>query len=299
MNDAELDKKLKTGRDEAEHFFAAAAMLRGRRPVAACRPVVRPHARLRAFGAFALAALVVAAALFAMGALRSDWADTADTDANAQMVYLGADKQYRVSSIPVNMPDDAGLMMVLWEMHEGSDEMAYYSLFETCDVAYPAQTLSYPGSGHAILLLASADSEAGSLGYRLVGYSGDALTDWWVEDDVQDGSVTLQGGVVVERRLQPSGKVQTVTYIVPVQVSSPGAVELPVDTLHMNVGERILLIGTGEMELITDSGLLKAQEQPTGTGMSAVLMRATSSGSDVLHLGEDEDAQTLSVEIEG
>ena len=72
MNDAELDKKLKIGRDEAEHFFAAAVVLRGRRPVAACRTAVRPRARLRMAGAFALAVLVVTAALFAAARFRAE-----------------------------------------------------------------------------------------------------------------------------------------------------------------------------------------------------------------------------------
>jgi hypothetical protein len=117
VNEAELDRKLKQGKEEAGHFFAAAAVLRENRAAASRVSRLRPRTRLRMAGAFALAALIVAAALFAVGALRSGTGYTADGSAKDQTVCLGEDRQYRVSSIPVNMPDDAGLITVLWEMH--------------------------------------------------------------------------------------------------------------------------------------------------------------------------------------
>jgi hypothetical protein len=89
-----------------------------------------------------------------------------------------------------------------------------------------------------------------------------------------------------------------VTYIVPVQTSQPGQTELPVESLHMNVGERLLLVGTTGLNFTTESGKLKKQEQPAKTGLTAVLMRATEAGSDVLHVGADDTDRTLSVDIE-
>ncbi len=302
MNDAELDKLLKQGKEEAGGFFE------GRFDARACETVAlsrarrfrRPRTWLTGACAVAAAAVCAAVVLTAGGrpAQQSQASATAAPIAE-QTVYLSDDAAYRMSYIPVDMPDkDTGMMTVLYEMGGDTSEMAYYSLFETCDTAYPALTIVFPGSDYDMLLIASGDSAAGSLGYRLVGYRDDALSTWYSQDKVPHGHVTMTNGVAVERRTQDEG--ETVTYIVPVQLSAPGSIALPVDALHLFVGERILLIGANAAHVAAADGgnLLDAEEQPQQSGLSAVLLKAVRAGKGVVSVGQQENIRTIDVDIE-
>lgn len=295
MNDAELDRTLKQGREQARRFFD------GRNEV--CREAISPHVRrssrawwktcLAGAGMMAVAAVCAVAVMALCGPLKETSQHT-NAGFNEQTVYLNEDKAYRMNTVPVNMSDkDTGLITVLWEM--GDDEqMAYYSLFEACDIAYPALTIPFPEANYDMLLIASGDSKAGELGYRLIGYGGDALTTLWSQDRLPGGLVTLDNGVAVERRT--TGDDATVTYIVPIQMTTLGCVALPVDTLHMCVGERILLVGAEGVNTTTRNGLLNTEEQQD-SGVPAVLLKALRAGTDVVSVGSAERAQTLYVDI--
>jgi hypothetical protein len=302
VNDAELDRKLKTGREEARRFFDGQVDVRkneeaiiGRERRLSARP--RAWVRTCLAGAGVVAAAAVCAALILGSQSAGQTAQPTASALAEQTVYLSEDKAYRMNYIPVEMPDDGGgLMTVLWEMGGGDERMAYYSLFETGDTLYPALTIPFPGSDYDMLLIASGDSEMDSLGYRLIGYSGDALKTWWSQDSVPGGLVTLNDGVAVEQRAD--GSEATVTYIVPIQSPVPGAIALPVDTLRMSVGERLLLIGGGEetLDAASQSGLLGAEAQEEN-GVPAVLLKALRAGKDVVNVGPKENAKTLSVDI--
>ena len=297
-----LDNKLKIGRQQARHFFDGQFDIRKNKEAIISRE--RRHLKPRAWwktclaGAGVVAAAAVCAVIImAAGNTPEQTAQQTDAGLAEQTVYLNEDMAYRMNAIPVDMPDaDAGLITVLWEMGGADEPMAYYSLFEACDTIYPALTIPFPESDYDMLLIASGDSEQGSLGYRLIGYSGNALTTWWSEDRVPGGRVTLSDGVAVERRTQGSGDDIAVTYIVPIQSTAPGSIALPVDTLRMCVGEQILLIGAHGADTTTRSGLLGAQEHEVH-GVSAVLLQALRAGTDVVSVGPVEDASTLSVDI--
>lgn len=306
MNDAELDRKLKTASGQARRFFDGWLNAPERAPAVISRQrrqYFRPHARMRACAAglcIVAAAAVCAVLILSPGTHGTTVTDRpADAATTAQTVYLSEEKAYRVNTVPVDMPDDgAGLITVLWEMRSGGKgDMAYYSLFEACDTAYPAMTIPFSGTDYDMLLIASGDSQHDSLGYRLIGCSGDALSTWWSQDGVPGGLVTISDGVAVERR--GTGDETAVTYIVPIQMLSPGYIVLPVESLRMSVGERILLVGAGGdgISATTQSGLLAAEEQPQESGVPAVLMRALSAGKAVVSVGPKEEARTLTVEI--
>ena len=301
MNDAELDGKLKKGAGQARRFF------NGRFDVHESADTVigrsgRLSLRARAWrktclaGACVMAAAAVCAAVvFALDG-RGTGAVPQQTDAlSEQTVCLSDDKEYRMNYIPVDMQSDGGgLMTVLRETGGGDAPVAYYSLFEACDTVYPALILPFPESDYDMLLIASGDSRLHNLGYRLVGYSDDMLTTWWTEDGVPDGLLSVYDGVAVEHRT--TGNATCVTYIVPVQTAGPGRIALPVETLSMAVGERILLIGAGNVDASSESGLLAAEEQEE-SGVAAVLLKALWPGKDVVSVGSKEDARTISVDI--
>ncbi len=300
MNDAELDKKLKTGRGQARTFFGGKFDIRKSKGAIGWRD----RSRFRRIGwkpCLAGAVMVVTAAVCAVMILNTSYPSKtpaySSADFGEQTIYLNEDKAYHMNAVPVNMPDDhTGLMTMLWEIQGGDEQMAYYSLFEACDTVYPALTIPFPESEYDMVLIASGDSKQNSLGYRLVGYNGDSLTTWWSEDRVPEGSVTLSNGVVVKRHTRENEDRETVTYIIPVQNVSSGRIVMPVGNLHICVGENILLIGADGVDATIQSGLLDA-EKHEASGVSAVLLKALGTGRDMVSVGTDEDAKTLSVDI--
>ncbi len=299
MSDMNLEKILSQGRTEAARFFGRpAAALSGERTIArgrhiALRPRIRLKAALGAACVFAAAVICTCLVTTSAGKTQQAAAGTAE-----QTVAISEDKEYRVDSIPVGNPNgrDSGLMMVLWE-NSGDKRMAYYSLFKQSDVAFPAMTIAFPGSDYDMLLISSGDSGKGSIGYRVVGFDGGALHDWWAQDHVPRGSVTLEGGIAVERRASAGEAAQDgrVTYIVPVQIKSYGGVVLPIDVLHIRIGEHILLVGGDSLEVSGGNALLSEERQQNG--VAGVLFKALGAGSETLRVGPQGTAQTLSVNI--
>ena len=304
MNDAELDRKLKMGKEQARRFFdgrfdvrgsADAVIERGRKPSG------KSHAWRKtclAGACVTAAAVVCAAVVLASGGHGTSIApQPSDTALPEQTVCLSGDKEYRMNYIPVDMPDDGGgLITVLRETGDADSRIAYYSLFETGDTVYPALVLPFPNSDYDMLLIVTGDSAHRSLGYRLIGFKGDALATWWSQDGVPSGLLSMSDGVAVEHR--GDGNDTFVTYIVPIQVSAPGSIALPVENLHMAVGERILLIGADSVDATSESGLLAAEEQPQTGGVSAVMLKALRAGKDIVSVGSSrENARTLSVDI--
>ncbi len=303
LNDTQLDQKLKMGASQAQRFFEGrfdarrsedAAIGRGRRQLFSSRALRRV---CLAGAGLAAAAAVCAVIIFTAGGRGGTAAEAQPAEVIAeQTVCLSDDKEYRMNSVPVDMPDkSSGLITMLWEIHGGEKQMAYYSLFEACDTVYPALILVFPDPEYDMLLIASGNSAMGRLGYRLVGYSGGALSTWWAQDGVPSGLVTVSDGVAVETRGE--GDDASVTYIVPVQTVQPGEVVLPVSALRMRVGERLLLVGAAGEDAARQSGLLCAEEQPETGGVSAVMLRALGAGSDVLRVGRKENAKTISIDI--
>lgn len=302
MNDAELDRKLKTGKDQARRFFdgrfgaglsADAVLGRG------SRLSVRSRAWSRAcLAGVCVAAAAVVCAVFALasGKHGAVVAPPANTALPEQTVCLSDDKEYRMNTIPVDMPDDGGGLMTVLRETDSDARIAYYSLFETGDTVYPALILAFPESETDMLLISAGDSARRSLGYRLIGFQGEILTTWWAQDGVPSGLLSMADGVAVEYR--DDGNEAFVTYIVPVQISSPGSLTLPVQTLRMAVGERILLIGAEGAQAASESGLLAAEEQPQASGIPAVMLRALRAGRDTVSVGSRGNARTLSVDIE-
>ncbi len=304
MNDMELDKILTQGKREAGRFFKPAAARLNADNIARERHMPQfPRARLKAaFAAVCVLAAAGACACLVFGTGAGSKALYTDGSLSEQTVSIGENKEYRLNTVPVSMPGgrDSGLMTVLWEARKsGGERLAYYSLFEQSDVAYPAMTIAFPGSEYDMLLISSGDSGEGSLGYRVVGFDGETLHDWWAQDGVPEGKVTLEGGVAVERCKANYASAVRVTYIVPVQIKGIGAIVLPIDSLSVSIGERILLIGFGpeNVSVSEQSGLL-SKEQQEQNGTPGVLLKALGAGSETLRIGPQGSAQTLSVDIE-
>lgn len=308
MNERELDRLLIQGKKEAGDFFSSFKPAHTQLAAEAVGKSRRTW-RLQAARRMAAAAVCVAAAVLAFVLLtwpphdgRMQPGALAQADgAPAQTVALGADKEYRMNHIPTTVQDGAvpGIMTVLWELSgNGSQQMAYSSVFEYCDTVYPAMIIPFSGADYDMLLIASGDSAQGSIGYRLVGYRANTIQTWWSRDGLPGGDISVQDGVAVEKaadNMQRSGA--RVTYIVPIQ-TAPGALALPVSRLKLGVGEQLLLIGSSADDVDAESlgGLMnRLDSEPYGG--SAAMFTAVDAGEDVLRIGGEQGGSSLAVSI--
>ena len=315
MNERELDRLMTQGKKEAGDFFSSFMPMHTQlaaEAVSKSRRTWRPRAVRRMALVAACVASVLAFALLAWpphaeyaqtGAQPSAFvqADDAPVDSvPAETVALGEDKEFRMNHIPTTVQDGEirGIMTVLWELSgNGSQQMAYSSVFEYCDTVYPAMIIPFSGAHYDMLLIASGDSAHGRIGYRLVGYRANAIQTWWSRDGLPDGDISVQDGVAVEKAAddtQQSGS--HVTYIVPIQNTS-GALVLPVDRLRLGVGERLLLIGSSADDVDAEStgGLMnRVDSEPYG---QAAMFTAVNTGEDVLHISGGLGDNSLTVSI--
>ena len=303
MNDHELDQLLARGKTESKRFFSglqtwhrriadeATASKRRRRP--------RLKAALLAAGVFTAAAAVLV--LAAPPAAVSQ----PQTLAHQTVALDDSSREYEVNFLPVAMPrsENPGFMMMLWQIEgNGSSQMVYSGLFTECDKLYPVATMSLPGTSRSMLLVASGDSEKDYLHYRLLSLEDNLAIIWRSQDYVPGGTVEVRDDVLVEQRrprtdLENAQPETVVTYIVPYGVSPAGGIVLPVDTLHLHVGEQILLTGSGSDLPAVKSvgGLLSALEADA----PLPVFQAAGAGSDTIAVTNTNGETTrLNVQIE-
>ncbi|MGI5919442.1 MAG: hypothetical protein ACOX8N_07330 [Christensenellales bacterium] len=317
VNERELDSLLTQGKKEAGDFFSSfmpALTQLAAEAVSKSRRTWRPRAVRR----MALAAVGIAAVLmFALlawpphaeytqpGAQPSALVQADDTPADnvpTETVALGEDKEFRMNHIPTTVYDGAvpGIMTVLWELSgNGSQQMAYSSVFEYCDTVYPAMIIPFSGADYDMLLIASGDSAHGCIGYRLVGYRANAIQTWWSRDGLPGGDISVQDGVAVEKAADDSQQSGLrVTYIVPIQTTS-GALALPVSRIRLGVGERLLLIGSNTDNVDAESlGGLMSREDSEPYGEAAAMFTAVNTGEDMLQISDGQAGNSLTVSIE-
>lgn len=317
MNERELDSLLTQGKKEAGDFFssfmpaptqlAAEAVSKNRRSwrPQAVRRMALAAACVAAVLAFALLAWLLPHAEYARpGAQPSALAQADDTPVDnvpTETVALGEDKEFRMNYIPTTVRDGMvpGIMTVLWEISgNGSQQMAYSSVFEYCDTVYPAMIIPFSGADYDMLLIASGDSAHGRIGYRLVGYRTNAIQTWWSRDGLPGGDISVQDGVAVEKAADDSQQSGLrVTYIVPIQTTS-GALVLPVSRLRLGVGERLLLIGSSTDDVDAESlGGLMSREDSEPYGEAAEMFTAVGTGEDVLQISDGHAGNSLTVSI--
>ncbi len=305
MNDHELDQLLAKGKTESKRFFSGLQTWHRRIVNEAVAPTRRHRLRwkaaLAATGVLAAAAVAVIVLTVPPAAVRQE------QRLSHQTVALDdTSREYEVSFVPVSMPkkEDTGFMMMLWQIEgDGASQMVYSGLFSECDKLYPVATMNLPGTSRSMLLVASGDSEKDYLHYRLLSLEGDLAIIWRSQDYVPCGAVEVRDGVLIEQRQRRADMKDTepetvITYIVPYGVSPAGSIVLPVDTLHLHVGEQILLTGgddSGLPEVKSVCGLLSALEADA----PLPVFQASGAGSDVISVtnANGETAQ-LNVQIE-
>ncbi len=304
MNDNELDRLLAIGKTESKRFFTGLQTWHRRMADEAAAPKPRRGLRMRTV---LLAAGVLAAAAAVLVLNISPATLRPQEKLSHQTVALDdSSREYEISFVPVDTPRqaDPGFMMMLWQIEgNGSSQMVYSGLFTECDKLYPVATMNLPGTSRSMLLVASGDSERDYLHYRLLSLEDDLAFIWRSQDYVPSGTVEVRDGVLVEQRSRQSGLDNTlpervVTYIVPYGASPTGGIVLPVDTLHLHVGERILLTGGGNGELPavkSVGGLLSALEADS----PLPVFQASDLGNDTISVTntKGETAQ-LNVQIE-
>ena len=316
MNERELDRLLTQGKKEAGDFFSSFMPVHTQlaaEAVSKSRRTWRPRAVRRLALAAACVAAVLALALLAWpphpeytqpGDKPSALVQADDAPADnvpAETVALGEGKEFRMNYIPTTGRDGAvpGIMTVLWELSgNGSQQMAYSSVFEYCDTVYPAMIIPFSDANYDMLLIASGDSAHGRIGYRLVGYQANAIQTWWSRDGLPGGDISVQDGVAVEKAAddtQQSGL--RVTYIVPIQNTS-GALVLPVSRLRLGLGERLLLIGSSADDVDAESiGGLMSRVDSEPYGEAAAMFTAVNTGEDMLQISDGQAGNSLTVSI--
>ena len=305
MNDHELDQLLAKGKTESKRFFTGMQSWHRRIVDEAVAP--KRRRRLRMKTALAAAGILAATAAAVLVFTCPPAAVKQEQKLSHQTVALDDTScEYEVNFVPVNMPkkEDTGFMMMLWQIEgDGASQMIYSGLFSECDELYPVATMNLPGTSRSMLLVASGDSERDYLHYRLLSLEDDLATIWRSQDYVPSGTVEVQDGVIVEQRrphtdIESAQPETVVTYIVPYGVSPTGSIVLPVDTLHLRVGEQILLTGSdsGELPAVKSvGGLLSALEADE----PLPVFQAAGAGSDTISVtnASGETAQ-LNVQIE-
>lgn len=296
MDNMDLEKILQKGKTESDAFFSridhaqARNALKQRISHNTIRKEKPVWPRALKFGFSAAIVLLIAAVSLAVILETSQGSKSLESVAlSSQPVSLDDGGNYFLNYFPVTPPgrSEPGIMSVLWQLNNKSSDIAYSTLFEKCDEAYPASDVVFPDKNRKLVLIYSGDNDEHFIDYRLIGYSGGSVNVWWSQDFVNGGTLDVKNGVVVERRedgLSPA----EVSYIVPYDVKSNGELLLPVESLQIRVGEMVMLVGSGlkTLEVSSENGLFEQTEQ-TGDiygGTEALAYRAKQAGSDVLRL---------------
>jgi len=315
VDDRELDKVLNKGKTASDNFFSHINyVLIGNEIKAKIY-----HGKIRKvklLWSFPLkAGFVVAAMLVIVGITLGIVSGTQSIHTNnkaaavtQQTVSFNGGKDCLISYIPVNSPDssESSLMSVLWELNTGSpksretfggindqhSQMLYSTMFEKCDMAYPASNIDFPDTGRSLVLIFSGDSQADFIDYRLLGYNDDSVKVWWSQDFVPGGKLGVKDGVIIEQRASgpDGGSGDTITTcIIPYEIQITGELMLPVQNLQLRVGEQVLLVGSNNAALNIDSqnGLVQRVDCAGNLGglTGAASFRAIGSGNDILMVG--------------
>lgn len=300
MNGRELDEYLKKGKKESEKFFAQVQFSSLRKIL--LHKVSHPQtnkARKSRFSFFragvAAACIILAVSVYFIINSGIRQKDITKTVLSEQSVPLNiGNYQYMISFNPVFQPkvSEPGLMSILWKYnHSDTPEMVYNSLFEKSDRPYPISVLGFPGDTTSkILLISSGSSKESYIHYRLVELYKNSLSTLWSQDFVPEGKLGIQNGIVVEQRLTQVSMPQT-SYFIPYRLEKNGAICLPLEILHIHVGDRIVFIGEAGNQLETLSKNEKLSKANLKDQEQIAVFEADSTGADVILLG-DGNAKT-------
>lgn len=313
MNGNDLEKKLIKGRNESGLFFSKTDM-RSLRNRTHARTEQRSSKKTRPLLPFAVKAALVAASLLIVAGVFSALAfgtsgingGSRSEALSQQEVYLGKEKGALLSYFSVKAPNDTkpSLMSVLWDQGSSDTETLYSTVFKECNVTYPASSITFPDNGRSLVLIFTGSSQEGFIDYRLIGYDNDSITEWWSQDFVPSGKLSVKDGVVMEERKEPFDSYQydfAVTYIIPYVIQTPGSIVLPVQDLQLRLGQQILFVGGSSDPLTASSqnGLIEKVQREDNQARQTVLgYKATGKGSDVLLLsGENITGSSLNLNI--
>lgn len=333
MDDKLLDHHLKQGKKQAEMFFThaqpdsvrKAVLHKVQAPAAgrAAHKAWRPVWKVGAAAACAVAAVCIGLNLYqnllppapgmaaqeaeAASHVQAPTGDIADI-INAEPLILDQPvsldpnaNDYFLSYYPVsfNHTQEPGLVTTLWQdQAQQSNEMVYSSVFEQSDEAYPVSILNLPSAeSNKLMLISSGYSQSNLLHYRIVLYHNGAVTDLLAQDFVPGGSLGIQDGVVVEQRKATGDDLSSsdmqFSYIVPYIIDADGTVILPLESLHMHVGDMVILLGAQPEALEADSenGIAARLADELAERERLPVFVAEASGDDAILLNESNSAR--------
>lgn len=312
MYDERLERLLTQGKTESENIFSQTDYREARSAVHR-RIAARADKKAKPLWPFQMKAVFVAVCFIAVVGILSafifkvPFSETktqGDTIAE-QKVRLDEGKNAMLSYFPVKAPDNSqpSIMSVLWDTDNSDSQMLYSTVFNSCDVTYPASSLAFPDTGHNLVLIFSGNEQKDFIDYRIIGYNGNGVKEWLSKDFVPDGKLGLEGGLIREQRSakhEQGTDGTSVTYIIPYDIRVSGELVLPVHDIRLRIGEHILLVGNAQqmLNVSSEKGLFEKVAQNGSNDNNGLEYRATGKGNDVLLLkGNDITGKGLNVNI--